>query len=65
MTYYRKWLAGQLRRELLETVEACQRHGCPYELVLKDISTVSYRPENLFLWEQTVRSTLDALYGRP
>lgn len=55
----------EIRRELLETVEACQRHGCPYELVLKDISTVSYRPENLFLWEQTVRSTLDALYGRP
>lgn len=54
---------AEIRREVLETAEACRKHGCPYELVLKDISTVSYHPENLFLWERTVRETLDGLYG--
>lgn len=53
----------QIRQEIRETAEACIRRGCPYEFVLKDISTVSYHPENLQIWEQTVRETLDEIYG--
>ncbi len=52
-----------IRRETEETVRACIRCGCPYDIVLKDISTVSSRPENLILWAQTVSDVLDRYYG--
>ena len=52
-----------IRRELDETVKACIRYGCPYDYVLKDISTVSNRPENLIIWAQTVSDVLDKYYG--
>lgn len=52
-----------IRREAEETVKACLKYGCPYDYVLKDISTVSNRPENLILWSQTVSDVLDEYYG--
>ncbi|MBQ7322233.1 MAG: hypothetical protein IJW99_09060 [Clostridia bacterium] len=52
-----------IRKETEKTVKLCQRYGCPVEFVLKDISTVSHRPENLILWAQTVSEVLDAYYG--
>lgn len=51
-----------IRRETEETVRACLRYGCPCEFVLKDISTVSNRPENLIIWAQTVSDVLDQYY---
>ncbi len=39
-----------VRADLRRTVAICAAHGCPLELILKDISTVRYRPENLFEW---------------
>jgi hypothetical protein len=54
--------AGVVRAEIEETVKACIDHGTPCEFVLKDISTVSYRPQNLIDWERTVRETLDRFY---
>ncbi|MDR2650556.1 MAG: hypothetical protein LBB94_12705 [Clostridiales bacterium] len=51
-----------IRAETRNTVELCLKYGCPYEIVLKDISTVSYHPENLSVWEETVRKTLDEYY---
>ena len=53
-----------IRRETEKTVKLCQKYGCPAELVLKDISTVSHRPENLIVWAQTVSDVLDAYYGK-
>ncbi|MDR1541084.1 MAG: hypothetical protein LBU32_24425 [Clostridiales bacterium] len=52
-----------IRAETKKTVEICLKYGCPYELVLKDISTVSYRPENLIIWAKTVMETLDEHYA--
>lgn len=43
-----------VRREIKEILDACYRNGCSCDIVLKDISTVGHRPENLRLWEQTV-----------
>ena len=40
----------QIRADLIETREICQRHGCPVEFILKDISTVEYQPQRLFEW---------------
>ena len=52
-----------IRRETETTVKLCQKYGCPAEFVLKDISTVSHRPENLIVWAKTVSEVLDAYYG--
>ena len=53
-----------VRKETKETVEACIRYGCPCEFVLKDISTISKKPENLIIWAKTVSEVLDEYYGR-
>lgn len=52
-----------IRQEIEETVKVCIKYGCPCEFVLKDISTVSNRPENLFVWAETVSEVLDKYYG--
>ncbi len=39
-----------VRDHLQASVDACARHGCPLELILKDISTVKYEPVRLFEW---------------
>jgi len=49
-------------KETKKTVELCIKYGCPYEFVLKDISTVSYKPRNLISWVETVEGTIDRYY---
>jgi hypothetical protein len=39
-----------VRQDLSITRDLCVQHGCPLELILKDISTVRYEPERLFTW---------------
>ena len=50
-------------RETEETIKACLKYNCPYEFVLKDISTVSGKLENLVRWSQTVNKTIDRYYS--
>lgn len=52
-----------IRKETENTVKLCIKYGCPVEFVLKDISTVSHRPENLIVWADTVSEVLDKYYG--
>ena len=52
-----------IRRETEETVKACIRYGCHPEFVLKDITTVSGKPQNLMIWAETVSAVLDEYYG--
>ena len=42
----------QVRDDLVQTVNACAEHGCPLEIIQKDISTVRYEPERLFEWSR-------------
>ena len=51
-------------RETEKTVKLCIEYSCPCEFVLKDISTVSHRPENLIIWSQAVSDVLDKYYGK-
>ena len=53
----------QVREEITETVELCLKFGCPCDITLKDISTVSYRPQNLIEWSVAASAVLDAYYG--
>jgi hypothetical protein len=48
-----------VRRDLQATVEVCRRHGCPLELILKDISTVRYDPYRLFEWAQIAMQVVE------
>jgi hypothetical protein len=51
-----------VEQEITETVEACMENKCPYEFVLKDISTVGGNPRNLIEWAKTVTGTIDRYY---
>ena len=44
-------------------LEACKRHGTTCEFVLKDISTIANKPENLTLWADTVNAVIDRYYA--
>jgi hypothetical protein len=54
--------AEAVRAETVGTIEACMRNGCPYEFVLKDISTVGYKPGNLIEWAKVVEGAIDEYY---
>ena len=42
----------EVRKHLRNSVEVCKRHGCPLELIQKDISTVRYEPQRLWRWAE-------------
>jgi len=42
----------QVREDLSATRRICENHGCPLELIQKDISTVRYEPDRLIKWAQ-------------
>jgi hypothetical protein len=54
--------AEAVRAETKRVIEACLKNGCPYEFVLKDISTVTYKPGNLIDWVKTVEEVIDGYY---
>ena len=40
--------------EIKYILKCCKESSCPVELILKDVSTVQYKPERLVLWENEV-----------
>jgi len=50
------------RKEITNVIELCHKYGCPYEFVIKDISTVTYKPQNLIDWARTVKEVIDGYY---
>ncbi|MCX6030505.1 MAG: hypothetical protein NT169_14560 [Chloroflexi bacterium] len=57
------WDPESVERNLRATLEACARHGCPVELILKDISTVRYQPQRLWEWADiAMRLVRDAAF---
>jgi hypothetical protein len=49
------WDANVVRDDLRKTLDACDRYGCPLELILKDVSTVRYEPKRLWEWNDIAR----------
>jgi len=45
--------------DLRNTLAVCKRHGCPVELILKDISTVRYDPKRLWDWAEMARKVIE------
>ena len=54
------WNPQAVERDLRETRDACARHGCPLEFILKDISTVRYRPQRLWEWADVAMKVVGA-----
>ncbi|MCL2479924.1 MAG: hypothetical protein FWF22_10500 [Treponema sp.] len=54
--------ADEVKKETSMVLEACLEFKCPLEFTLKDISTVSYKPQNLIEWNRTVQETIDKYY---
>ena len=49
--------------EIARYCKACREHGTTLEFVLKDISTIANKPENLTQWAATVSATIDRYYS--
>jgi hypothetical protein len=52
-----------VEKEITDTIKVCMENKCPYEFVLKDISTVGGKPQNLIAWADTVMAVIDRYYG--
>ena len=48
-----------IRRDLTETVRICRAHHTSCELILKDVSTVRYRPRNLTRWAEIAMDVIN------
>ncbi|MDP6698675.1 MAG: hypothetical protein QGH25_03435 [Candidatus Latescibacteria bacterium] len=57
------WEPEAVARDLGDTVAQCKRNGCPLELILKDISTVGYRPQRLWAWADIAMEAVGAGSG--
>lgn len=52
--------AEAVERDLGQTLDACARHHCGVELILKDVSTVRYDPQRLWQWAEIARRLVEA-----
>ena len=52
-----------VEKEIAGYLDACERHGTTCEFVLKDISTIANRSENLTQWADTVMGVIDKRYA--
>ena len=50
----------EIRDHLQNTVDICKKHGCPLELILKDISTVCYEPQRLWRWAEIAMEIVES-----
>lgn len=48
-----------IRKEIQRIADACRRNNCSCDMVLKDISTISYHSENLELWAKIAMETVE------
>ena len=51
------WDADAVEQDLIQTLEACDRYGCPVE---QDISTVRHEPERLWEWARIARDLVQS-----
>jgi hypothetical protein len=49
-----------VREHLQASVDVCAEHGCPLELILKDISTVAYEPQRLWRFGEIAMEVVGA-----
>jgi len=52
-----------IRRDLRTTMTLTRRHGCPTEIVMKDVHTLSGEPDRLTRWVNVAREVSRDVYG--
>ena len=57
------WNPAAVEDDLRRTLNICRDHGCPCELILKDISTVHYEPQRLWEWSTIARRLVEEYAG--
>lgn len=58
---YDIWSPEQAKEDILKILKKTE--GCSIELVMKDISTVRYKPQKLWDWAKIAQNTIDEYYG--
>ena len=51
----------EAKKQAVEMMQACKRNHTPCEIILKDVSTVSGKPEVLSQWEKLIMSLVEEL----
>jgi len=51
------------RTELRNTFRATKKHCCPVEVMLRDVMTLSWNPENAINWTRIARKEAASIYG--
>jgi len=51
------------RSELRDTFYATKNHGCPAEVMLRDVMTLSWNPKNAINWTMLARKEATRIYG--
>ena len=54
-----EWKPEEAKKDMAAILAACNKHGCTCEFLLKDISTVMYKPETLWEWADIVRNAIN------
>ncbi|MFA5205656.1 MAG: hypothetical protein WC708_14770 [Lentisphaeria bacterium] len=52
-----------IRADLRQTLELTKAHGCPAEIIMKDVHTLGGEPWRLARWVELARETADTVYG--
>jgi hypothetical protein len=51
-----------VKAEIKETIDICRETKTPFEYILKDISTVNHKLDNLVTWTKLVTEVIDSYY---
>ena len=51
-----------IRDDLATTLRITQAHGCPVEIVMKDVHTLNRQPDRLARWVQLAREEVEKVY---
>ncbi len=55
------WRAEQAKEDILKMLKASD--GCSIELIMKDVSTVRYKPQRVWEWSRIALDTINEYYG--
>jgi len=55
-----RWRPEQAKKDIMQILEKTK--GCSIELIMKDVSTVKYKPERLWEWNKIAQETIDDFY---
>ncbi len=55
------WRTEQAKEDILKMLKASD--GCSIELIMKDVSTVRYKPQRIWEWSKIALDTIDEYYG--